>query len=445
MMRAKSLRLIGVVALALLWGHPGGTVLASEQSEAPQRVHAAPFPAQIAFTNNHHLWIVDGRKPHAAPRQLTRQGSVEIVGWSHDGEWLLYLHHSTVEAYQSPGYLWAVKADGTGAFQVDSRPIQDLPVWSPNTLQVAYRVQGEGPADAAKYTFRVVEIAPGKATEVLTISNEPIGFSWMPDGKSLLISTPAARNRPMRLEQVDLEGKRLAAYPLGDPPKVEEGIYGWAADGLKLSPDGRYVAYYVLTNAASLNADGVAIQLFKLDPAAKPIDIGVGLAYPEWLAWSPDSRQLAYISGGGREAMANKQLKVAVIEGKVTAIGQPGMVDSLPIWQSENALYFARGTATEYNYQPQKPMVPGQRIWMRTSEREQVVTEGSSQTADTYPNPSPDGKALLFLRLDRAEHGSLFVKTTQAGEEAEVLCHVTGGIGYYGNYLPAWIQVYWTR
>ncbi|MGM0711205.1 MAG: hypothetical protein ACQEU9_05130 [Bacillota bacterium] len=86
--------------------------------------------------------------------------------------------------------------------------------------------------------------------------------------------------------------------------------------------------------------------------------------------------------------------------------------------------------------------MPGQRIWMReASGAEQPLTKGSLQTADYYPSPSPDGKQLLFLRLDSAEHGSLFLQAD--GKETELVKGITGDIGYYANYLPKWIAVYW--
>jgi hypothetical protein len=63
-------------------------------------------------------------------------------------------------------------------------------------------------------------------------------------------------------------------------------------------------------------------------------------------------------------------------------------------------------------------------------------------TADYFPYPSPDGKLLLFVRVDQALRGSLYLSAQ--GKETELLRFVTGDIGYYANYLPQWISVYWT-
>ncbi|MCG6197508.1 hypothetical protein H1215_10035, partial [Anoxybacillus sp. LAT_38] len=99
------------------------------RAAAPQRVGQAAVPATIAFTNNDHLWILDASRADAVPRQVTAQGKAEIAGWSADGQWLLYLQYDRADDYSSPAYLWAVKADGTGAFRVDERPILDQPKW----------------------------------------------------------------------------------------------------------------------------------------------------------------------------------------------------------------------------------------------------------------------------------------------------------------------------
>jgi Tol biopolymer transport system component len=417
------------------------------RAESPQRVSQAAVPATIAFTNDGHLWILDASRADAMPRQVTAQGKAEIAGWSADGEWLLYLQYDRADEYSSPAYLWAVKADGTGAFQVDERSILDQPKWSPVSRTFAYRANAARTGEEQKPVLVVARLAGEKPVVVGSQTTEIADFAWMPDGRRLLISVPAASGRPMTLQLTDLVGRRLAAYPLAEPPKVEEGIYPWAADGLTVAPDGKRVAYYVRVSSASLSADGVAIQLFDLSqPARKPVDIGSGLAYPEWLNWSPDSSKLAFIDGGDRMATHNKRVTLADVNGRVIPAGQPGMVDTLPKWTAAvpYALYFTRGVAKEYQYEPQTPMVPGQRIWRRSADgRQQAVTQGTEKTADSFPAPSPDGNELLFVRLDSAEHGSLYLKTGDSGGEVELLRHVTGDIGYYANYLPPWVRVFW--
>lgn len=170
----------------------------------------------------------------------------------------------------------------------------------------------------------------------------------------------------------------------------------------------------------------------------------MGLAYPQWLSWSPDGKELAFIHGTDRMATYHKYVRIIDLTGKVRFEGEEDKVQSFPVWtkQAPYRLTYTNGQGTEYHFDPQKVMVPGQRIWVHTAAGEDMqVTKGTQETADLYPNPSADGKQLLFVRLDEAQHGSIYVKA--GDKETELVRHVTGNIGYYANYLPEWIQVYW--
>ncbi|MCK9918201.1 hypothetical protein MXD81_54675, partial [Microbacteriaceae bacterium K1510] len=272
------------------------------------------------------------------------------------------------------------------------------------------------------------------ATTQPAIDGEPSDAAWTPDGKALLVATHAEKNRPIRLVKIDTAGTIKENYQIGEKPKVEEGIFWYQADGLTPSPNGRYVAFFVRTNSASLSAVGVSIQLLDLLQPSRKVELGGGLGYPEWFAWSPDSTRLAFIEGGGREAADNKTLAIADtrVNFQVIHVGQKGFVDSGPIRAKPdgNRLYYTRGKATTAwmgKYSSQVVLVPGQRIWERTSDGKQhAVTQCSIQTADYFPEISRDGKTLLFVRLDGAEHGSLYVKSTATNQQTEWLRHITG-------------------
>lgn len=126
-------------------------------------------------------------------------------------------------------------------------------------------------------------------------------------------------------------------------------------------------------------------------------------------------------------ATSHKHLKFADTNGKVVSDSPEGNVDTLPVWTlgAPYSVFFSRGEAAEYHYDPKKVMVPGQRIWQQAiGEKALQVTKGTNATADYYPAPSPDGKQLLFVRLDNAVHGSVFLSSR--GKETELLRNVTG-------------------
>ncbi|WP_167568786.1 PD40 domain-containing protein [Brevibacillus migulae] len=418
---------------------------------APVQESANPggVPAKIAFTRNQQLWMLDAANPKAVPKQVTRSGNVEVIGWSYDGEYLLYKNRGKQDANEF-SYLWVVQADGSNPRQVDPRPVQGTPKWSPHEHTIAYLTGN--PPDQMMVTLATVRAKQQVRTRQLPFSPEAADIAWSPDGKSLYVSLPAAKDRPIQLNKVSvLNGIITEMYRLGGPPKVEEGIYPYLADGITLSPDGRYVAYFERVTSASLSADGLPIKLFDFTTSAAPKVIGAGLAYPEWLAWSPDSKRLAIVDGTGREATANKH--VVLIDpatgSKLFDSKEAGLVDTQPVWsQGKNSvLYFARGRENRDwlgNYDPNRLLVPDQRIWAYYGIGKPVpVTRDQGKTADLYANPSPTNQFLLFLRLYQTEHGSVFVKTLGKGTETELIKDVNGEAGYYGNYLPEWVKVYW--
>ncbi|MGG4439469.1 PD40 domain-containing protein [Brevibacillus fortis] len=444
-------KLISLVVLLVVLVTANGEAKVAAQSQGPERVNKEiNVPAKIAFTSNQHLFLVDGRDASGKIKQITKDGYAEIVGWSPDGKWLLFVKHKGNDNYSTPGYVWIVSADGSKAVQVDERAVYERPKWSPKANELAYTVN-IGSNEEPRPLLIVKDVQDyGELALQSTTKADFADFAWMPDGENMLVSLPAEKNKPMTLALRTLAGKPLAAYPIAEPPKVEEGIYLWAATGLKVSPDGKAVAYFVRYNSGSLSADGVPIQRFDLtQPGKKPIELGTGLAYPDWLAWAPNSEQLAFIDGTDRIATTNKQLKLADRAGKVKTVSPgPIVVDTYPVWipKAPYSLLFTRGLATPYSYDPKKVMVPEQGIWRRSADgAEQQVTKGEANTADYYPASSPDGKQLLFLRLDQAEHGSLFVQGIgeDADKQIELIKDITGDIGYYANYLPPWVSVYW--
>ncbi len=433
----------------------GGTSVAESSAEAPvtssaERISSPAVPAKIAFTRNQQLWVFDTSDGKTVPKQVTTSGKVELIGWSHDGQYFMYTRQEQPDSYSAPKFLWIVRGDGSNPQQVDPRPIWETAKWSPKERAIAYKT---GDSQVRK-GFTIVSVGPNDQLELRQMPTElEIGdIAWMPDGNSLIVSIPAAKDRPMQLAKINRKsGKTTERYRLGDPPKIGQGIYPYLADGLTISPDGRYIAYFELVNSASISADGVAVKLFDLQSSAPPKELGGGLAYPEWLAWSPDSKRLAFVAGGGREATANKQINVIdpATGSKLFDSTETGKVDTQPVWSqgANSTLYFVRGKENRDwlgNYDPKRLLVPEQRIWAYSGAEKPVpVTHGEANTADLYPNPSPDNKAMVYLRLDGAEHGALYAKKQGESPERLLIKDLTGDPGYYGNYPPEWVKVFW--
>ncbi len=429
-------------------------IITGERHAPPERVSAQTFNAMVAYTDQGNLWLLDGREPGALPKQQTDTGFVELVGWSFDGTWLAYKQASDQYA---PAYLWVVSADGSRARQVDAEPVGDDPRWSPGSNKIAHTIMQEstdgyipaGIVKCAEITAEEIQVNTLVEEDVVMIP----ALAWHPEGKSLAVSLPRTKGKPPRLEQVDLTGEQKTLYTLEEEAAPDlESLYPWALIGLQWSPDGHYLASHLRLNSGSLTADAVETGVLDVE-SGRLISLSTGLRYPQWLAFSPDSAKLAYIAGVGRDVIYNKRLElVELASGQLSDYSQNDYADAQPKWLpgEPQELLFCRGpgakTFPNSNTLP-GVLMPGQRIYKLDCKGDpKAVTAGPPSTADYYPSPSPSGKEMIFLRLERYDQGSLYLQPVDAPEKAvEILRGLRGEPGYYGNYYPEWVSVYWFK
>ncbi|OAJ73084.1 copper amine oxidase [Brevibacillus sp. SKDU10] len=413
----------------------------------PTRVSTQTFPFYVALQNEHTVLLWDASKQGSQPIPIATDGKVQIVDWSVTKEWIAYLQSPDPKSYSGPWYLWVSKADGSKKYQVDQREITGTPKWSPTENMLAYQTR-----ENSKEEGIVARITPKGVERVQSIFqqnevNEVSDYSWYPDGKSLAVSFPQTKTENLHINQVFLDGTSRTLY--SQMISTVEGIYARDATGLVWSPNGAYLAYFEKPNSASLSADGVPIKVLQIH-SQKTFQIGVGLAYPEWLTWSKDSTRLAFINGVDRMATYGKKLGIwETLNKQVYNKGQTDKVDSLPAFGSkaDAPLLFLRGQEAPWPTQLEnRPLVPGQRIWqLDKADQAKAITAGSSATADSSYSLAPTGRQVAYVRLQTPANGSLFVKDLSTGKEHELLKGVTLSSGYYGNYLPSWIQIAWKR
>ncbi|WP_258358536.1 stalk domain-containing protein [Moorella sulfitireducens] len=417
-----------------------------------ERVYAAPIPARLAFTSGGILYLLEGSQDGAAPVQVTKEDTVAtILGWSHDGRWLAYLLREKQEDEAARPYLWVVRADGSDALQVDPRPVLVDAAWSPVANILAYSTQGPGGGYAPDMNLKLAAIKDDgvQITALLPDGSEVVeDFAWTPDGQALAVSLPRTEDQPLRIDRLTLAGGRHNLLTLGEAGTAVDEIYFSYATGLTWSPNGRYLAYYLHFNAASLSADGVPFEVLDLDNPGRSLNLGTCLPNRRWLAWSPDGNKLAFIHGSGREATTNKHLGIVTLpEGQIDYYDQPGLVDSQPLWlpAPDDGVLICRGleTTSRENQQP-GVLVRHQRIWLaENGGQARPLTTGDPGTADYYPSVSPDGRDLYFLRLESTNSCSLYRQPLDGGPAVELVRNLGGTAGYYGNYYPAWISIYY--
>ncbi|ADI02072.1 stalk domain-containing protein [Syntrophothermus lipocalidus] len=427
-----------------------------ESAPMPQRVAKAALPLRMAFIHDERLWLLDMNRAEAEPQLVPGENVDQIIGWSEDGQWLAYLRRTSDDEFSDDTRLWVVRADGEQSLCLDDQPVvRGTLAWSPAENAIAYQTMMLG-KNASDQSLKLAVLENGKwvSNKLVDCRGTIAGLSWFPGGCSIAVTWRRGddgKEGPV-IDRIDLGGKctRLFTLPSNGAESDESGLYPCEIRGLKLSPDGRYAAYFLALNSESLNADGMTLQVVDLQNPQKLFTIGDALGYPEWLTWSPDSRKLACIVGCDRIASTNKRLKVVDIVNsrfQEQDLGEADMVDSRPFWGINGQyLFYARGRESGTwlaEGRHQEVRVPGQQVWCRKWTEEYPVTVPENTQADYPLSLSPDGKFLVFERLDWFDQGSLYLLDLGTNQEVKVLDNLQVDPGFYGNYYPDSVSIKW--
>ncbi|CEP69098.1 Six-bladed beta-propeller, TolB-like [Moorella glycerini] len=199
--------LAGALGAAVAWDEQNLTAtITTPPAPVPERAYSGAFPARVAFTANGILYLLDGSRAGAKPVRVTKEGTVvTILGWSPDGQWLAYLQREKQEEWAAKPYLWVVKADGSGAFQVDPRPVLGQPAWSPCENTLAYSTGGPGGGYAPDMNLKLATIKDGRVQVIALLPDRSElvqDFAWAPDGQSLALSLPRNEDQPLRIDRL---------------------------------------------------------------------------------------------------------------------------------------------------------------------------------------------------------------------------------------------------
>ncbi len=423
----------------------------------PNSLSETSLPLRLAFIQDEQLWLLDASDPGAQPFLVPSRNIEQIIGWSYDGKWLAYLQRAGDDKYAGIENLWVVSSDGQQSQCLDAVPIAyNTPVWSPTENIIAYQTQLGEQANFDNRSLRIAgqENSQWQYHELLKSADRTLGsgLAWFPDGQSLAVSWVHDKKNLPELDRVDLQGRAncLFILPAVLAEDYQDGMFIRDINGLQLSPDGRYLACFLGMNSGSMNADGMGLQIIDLQQKTS-FQVGSALGYPEWVAWSPDSQKLAAILGCGRMASIGKHLELVQIDKNgfnVQDLGETGQADSRPIWDTNgNVFYFTRGQESQAWLEEgrhQEIQVPGQRIFCRRDERVQSLSKPGDEQADYPLSLSPDGQYLAMQRLDYADLGALCLMNLKDGQMVKVMDYVQANAGYYGNYYPDRVSIYWT-
>jgi dipeptidyl aminopeptidase/acylaminoacyl peptidase len=277
---------------------------------------------------------------------LARLQRVSGPAISPDGEWIAYtVSQIDTKEDKSVTHLWMVKWDGSADLQLTyDKEGASAPKFSPDGKYISFMSSRPGPAKGSQVW--VMDRRGGEAQQLTEIKDQDIErYDWSPDGKKLLLTLhPKAEPEPE-------EGKKP------EPPKpividryhFKQDVHGYIRDNdydalyiydlatkkpEKLttdknvseeqavwSPDGQWIAYVSnhTPDPDRTNDTDVFVVAAKPGSAAKKLTAWTGEDGGR-LAWSPDSKSIAYTQGLELKLLEYSQNKpaVATLDGKVS-------------------------------------------------------------------------------------------------------------------------------
>ena len=298
---------------------------------------ALPIQAQADSTAGKHLISLDDLAKFA------RVGGPVI---SPDGAWILYtVSRIDVKEDKNHSDLWMERWDGTDNRQVTfGKEGASHPEFSPDGKYLSFLSSRPGKAKGTQlWVLNRMGGEPEQFTEITGFEIE--NYSWSPDSKRLLLTLqpksepeaeegkPPAPPKPIVIDRYhfkqDIEGylrndQRDSLYLYDIAAKKLEKLTtdkNVDEEGPVWSPDGAWIAYVSNHDEdpdRTENTDVFAV-------AAKPGSTAKKLT--NWqgsdggkLAWSPDSKTIAYAEGAKPELAAYSQRRPAVVtlDGKVS-------------------------------------------------------------------------------------------------------------------------------
>jgi dipeptidyl aminopeptidase/acylaminoacyl peptidase len=426
-----------------LFGTAGAVLASSRQS------WAAPGPlGTIAFTQRDGLWIRD--LPDGTAHKLVNGKKVVSPRFSPSGQWITYFHEDAVRV---------VSVDGsrTGAVgEVDRGNVQPGCQWW--TGRDALLVSGEA-------GIKVFTAAGGWSQPSREIKGARLPVLFSPDGNELVYGDELEVGRgpggePMRTGRLS----RLSLETPDSEPKVFVSNYLSGQILCAWSRHGEYILFWDDPDfSASAVSDG--LELFRVSAASgPPVSLGVHTpVFGDMVSLSPARDQLALVAGEGRNQWEEKRL--AIIDLRTAAISY--LTDEYtavasPSWSPSGqwiAFSAAPAPGTDEAHigggEPARRFLARRRIWIgdATGMTAPRPLTSDARYRDEAPMWSADGKQILFCRIDRRNHQTLWLTGADGASPVQVAeLYTDPGLlgadgtwfGYYG-YIDWRNMVDWFR
>lgn len=285
---------------------------------------------------------------------LLRVAQVGEPVFSPDGEFLAYSVTTNDFGLDTPTTdLWRVRWDGSDRRALTHTPGADewQPQWSPDGQWIAF-LSDRGDEDAETQVW-VMPATSGEAEKLTDFPGGVSDYVWAPDSRRLAViakdpEQPAGEDKPpqpppivitryqfkedevglltdrrLHLYLFDIDGHKATALTSG---QHDEYLPAW-------SPDGKQIAYVTKRGADPDRHWNWDIYLMEPRAGAEErrlTSFAGSDADPSWESrpgWSPDGRRIAYLQGGEDRLIEYAPSQLAVIDVATDEAMQPALID----------------------------------------------------------------------------------------------------------------------
>ena len=369
----------------------------------------------------------EAQSPERRPFSLDDLGRIADVAdpqLSPDGQWIAYtVRTPDVDKDKRNTDIWMVRWDGSERIQLTSSPENESrPRWSPDGKYLAF-VASRGDEEEKKKGAQVwlLNRAGGEAQKLTDVKGGVDQFEWSPDSTrlALVVDDPDPADDPEKIEAwkrkarppivIDrytfkrdsrgyLEHLYSHVYVFDLQKRTAEPITAGRQDDTNAvwSPDGKQIAFVSKRGADTDRTNDSNVFVVQATAGAEPRQLTTYQGFDGGsLAWSPDGRHIAYLQGDVARYWAYQQRQLAIVPtgggaARVLTASLDRAVSS-PEWSADGQSLFVTVEDDRVEYLA--------RVALDTGAVERLTTgRNVVQSFDA----GPDGRVAVLLGRDEA-------------------------------------------